>query len=129
MPCAPTTSSTSPREVADEPAQTAQDGWHLYLLECQGGKLYAGIAKDVQARFKAHLSGKGAKFTRANPPLRVIATRPYPDRSLASKAEYELKLLPRRLKPQFFETESGMSDSVDHDHDFDEEATCPAPTP
>ena len=121
----------SPQEGADDARQAlpAQDDWHLYLLECRGGKFYAGIAKDVRARFKAHLSGKGAKFTRANPPLRVIATRPYTDRSLASKAEYELKQLPRRLKPQFFEADSGMSDSADHDHDFDEEATCLAPTP
>jgi putative endonuclease len=80
----------------------APDEWHLYLLECHGGKLYAGIAKDVQARFKAHASGKGAKFTRANPPLRVVACRPYPDRSAASKAEYALKHLPRSLKPKFF---------------------------
>ena len=43
--------------------------WWLYVLECHRGVLYTGIAKDVDARFAAHLSGTGAKFTRLNPPL------------------------------------------------------------
>jgi Predicted endonuclease containing a URI domain len=47
--------------------------WSLYVLECQGGVLYTGIAKDVDARFAAHLNGTGAIFTRLNPPLRIVA--------------------------------------------------------
>ncbi len=47
--------------------------WWLYLLECHGGVLYTGIAKDVDARFAAHLNGTGAIFTRLNRPLRILA--------------------------------------------------------
>lgn len=72
--------------------------WHLYLLECRGGKLYAGIARDVIARFEQHENGKGARFTRANPPLRILGTSSFPDMSSALKAEYALKQLPRGLK-------------------------------
>jgi len=36
--------------------------WWLYVLECHGGVLYTGIAKDVDARFAAHLDGTGAIF-------------------------------------------------------------------
>lgn len=72
--------------------------WSLYLLECRGGIFYAGIAIDVQARFQAHCAGKGAKFTRANPPKRILAEVVYPGKSEASKAEWALKKLPKASK-------------------------------
>ncbi|HNU66598.1 MAG: GIY-YIG nuclease family protein [Methylotenera sp.] len=80
-----------------------QDCWFLYLLECKNGAYYAGITNDVEARFTAHLSGKGARYTRANPPLKVLATKPYAGRSSASVAEAQLKKLPRHKKLAFFE--------------------------
>jgi putative endonuclease len=77
----------------------AIDGcWYLYLIECRDGSLYAGIALDPQARFALHAAGKGARYTRSHPPLRLLATWPYPDRSTASKAEYRLKQLPGAQK-------------------------------
>ena len=76
--------------------------WFLYLLECNNGAYYAGITNDLQARFETHLAGKGARYTRANPPVKVIASKPYPDRSSASIAEAQLKNLPRSKKLGFF---------------------------
>ena len=76
--------------------------WFLYLLECNNGAYYAGITNDLQARFAAHLAGKGARYTRANPPVKVMASKPYPDRSSASIAEAQLKNLPRSKKLGFF---------------------------
>jgi putative endonuclease len=76
--------------------------WFLYLLECKNGHYYAGITNDLQARFDAHLSGKGARYTRANPPLRILASKNYADRSSASVAEAQLKKLPRSKKLAFF---------------------------
>jgi len=72
--------------------------WFLYLLECRDGSYYAGISTDVQARFAAHQAGKGARYTRSRPPLRVLAVREYPDRAAASRAEWELKQQPRERK-------------------------------
>ncbi|MBN9115034.1 MAG: GIY-YIG nuclease family protein, partial [Pandoraea sp.] len=46
--------------------------WFLYLLECAGGRIYTGIAVDVEARYAAHVAGKDARFTRAYPPLRIL---------------------------------------------------------
>lgn len=77
--------------------------WILYLLECNNGAYYAGITNNLEARFSAHLLGKGARYTRANPPVRIIASKPYADRSLASVAEAQLKKLPRHKKLQYFE--------------------------
>jgi putative endonuclease len=75
--------------------------WYLYLIECTNGALYAGITTDVDARYAKHASGKGAKYTRANPPLRLIGSTEFQDRSSASKAEYKIKNLPRAQKVAF----------------------------
>jgi putative endonuclease len=86
--------------------------WILYLIECRRGNdaagktaFYTGITTDLQRRFDAHSAGTGARYTRANPPLRIVATREYPDRSAALKAEAAVKKLPRQAKPAFFRTE------------------------
>ena len=57
------------------PAEPAP--WYVYLLECRNGSYYAGISNDVDARFQAHLAGKGAKYTRAHPPVKLLAMRAY----------------------------------------------------
>jgi putative endonuclease len=77
--------------------------WFLYLLECRDGSYYAGISTDVEARFQAHRAGKGARYTRAHPPLRILASRPYADRSAASRAEWQIKQLPRERKLAWLE--------------------------
>ena len=76
----------------------------LYLLECEGGRFYAGIAVDVEQRFYRHVLGVGAKFTRAFAPLRVLAAREYESKSAALRAELRLKKLPRSGKLAFFDT-------------------------
>jgi len=78
--------------------------WCLYLLECRNGAYYAGITNRLDARYAAHVAGTGAKYTRANPPVRLLARRDYPDRSAASRAEAKLKRLPRAEKLAFFAT-------------------------
>jgi len=65
--------------------------WFLYLIECTDGSIYTGITVDVEARYAAHCSGLGARYTRAHPPLRLLLCLDYPDRSAASKAEYTIK--------------------------------------
>lgn len=67
--------------------------WHLYLLECSDGSIYTGITVDVEARYAAHVAGRGARYTRSHPPTRLLASVEYTDRSTASKAEYAMKQL------------------------------------
>ena len=81
----------------------ATGSWFLYLLECSGGSYYAGITTDVQARFQAHATGKGARYTRAHPPLRILGFREYADRATASRAEWQLKRQPRDRKLAWLE--------------------------
>lgn len=100
------------------PQESQGQGWVLYLLECENGALYAGITNDLEGRFKAHQAGKGARFTRANRPVRIAASMGFPDRSTASKAEWTVKKLPRRRKMAFFNTHQPpgdpMSDTTKH---------------
>jgi len=86
--------------IATDPQQPAP--YWLYILECEGGVYYAGIALDVEQRFFQHLFGLGARFTRARPPLRVLAAREYPSKGDALRAELKLKALPRANKLAFF---------------------------
>ena len=72
--------------------------WFLYLIECVDASIYTGIAVDVAARYAAHASGKGARYTRAHPPRRLLAVVPFADRSSASQAEYAVKQLSAREK-------------------------------
>ncbi|WP_114239329.1 GIY-YIG nuclease family protein [Dyella sp. C9] len=81
-------------ETADAIATT----WWLYLIECRDGSYYAGITTDVQARYAIHVAGKGARYTRSHPPQRLIGARAYAGRSQASRAEWEIKQLPKARK-------------------------------
>jgi len=72
--------------------------WSLYLLECENGYLYAGISTNVERRFLQHQSGKGAKFTRINMPVRILGQKSFSGRSEASVAEVALKRLSRQQK-------------------------------
>ena len=65
--------------------------WHVYMIECAGGRIYTGIALDVAARFEKHREGRGAAFTRINPPIRVMAAMPCGSRGDATREECRLK--------------------------------------
>ena len=72
--------------------------WHLYILECAGGRLYTGITLDLEARFRAHAAGKGAKFTRSYKPERIVFVRRFASRSEAQKEEHAIKRLSAAAK-------------------------------
>jgi len=76
--------------------------WILYILECESGAYYTGITTDLDRRFNEHLAGVGARYTRANPPRRVLAIKQFLSRSEASHAEALVKRLPKQKKVAFF---------------------------
>jgi putative endonuclease len=75
--------------------------WFLYLIECEDESIYTGIAVDVEARYKKHASGKGARYTRSHPPKRLMASLEFSDRATASKAEYMVKQFSAEEKREF----------------------------
>lgn len=90
--------------MRDEPMTDANaapadaERWFVYVLRCRGDRLYCGIAKDVDARYAEHAAGKGAKFTRAFPPERIVVVRSFETKSAALKAESAFKALGRAAK-------------------------------
>jgi len=72
--------------------------WKVYMLRCGDGSLYTGIAVDVQARFRAHSAGKGAKYTRGRGPLELVYTEKCGDKGAALKREYAIKTLTKEEK-------------------------------
>ncbi|MFA5128231.1 MAG: GIY-YIG nuclease family protein [Patescibacteria group bacterium] len=73
--------------------------YYLYILECQDKTLYTGITVDLARRLREHNSSKlGAKYTRARRPVKLVYSKKFRNRSLASKAESEVKKLSRAEK-------------------------------
>jgi putative endonuclease len=72
--------------------------WWVYMIACRGGRIYTGTALDPEARFRAHRDGKGAAFTRMNPPEALLRSVPFGSRSEACRMEATLKKLSREEK-------------------------------
>jgi putative endonuclease len=82
------------------------DPWFLYVAECADGTYYTGIAKDVQKRIASHNEGKGAKYTRAHGPVKLLLQEPQADYSAALKREYQVKRLTKKRKTRFVSGEA-----------------------
>jgi len=67
-------------------------------LECSDNSLYTGITNDLQKRIIAHNSGKGAKYTKARLPVKLIYKEFYKTKSDSLKREFEIKKLKREEK-------------------------------
>lgn len=65
--------------------------FYVYMLLTERNTLYCGYTDDVEKRFKEHLSGKGAKYTRANKPVKIVYTKEFDTKSEAQKEEYRIK--------------------------------------
>ena len=66
--------------------------YFVYMVKCADNTFYTGIATELERRIEEHNSSdKGAKYTRARRPVELVYSEEYPDRSSASKREYEIK--------------------------------------
>ncbi len=75
--------------------------WWLYMIECRGGGIYIGIANDVDRRYGEHVAGTGARYTRLNPPIRLLAKLEFTNRKSAAQEEYRMKRLSTLEKRQW----------------------------
>lgn len=65
--------------------------WWLYLIECTGGGIYVGVAKNVKNRYSRHVKGTGALYTRYFPPVRLLCVQPFSSLREAMQAEKIMK--------------------------------------
>src|SRR5438067_644317 len=70
----------------------------VYIVRCANGALYTGYAVNVAARVGKHNAGKGAKYTRMNGPVALLASWEAASRIEALKLERGIKKLPRLQK-------------------------------
>lgn len=64
---------------------------YTYILRCGDNTLYTGYTNDIQKRLAAHMSGKGAKYTRGRGPLTLVYLEDSPTKEIAMQREWEIK--------------------------------------
>jgi predicted GIY-YIG superfamily endonuclease len=85
----------------------ARRGWHVYLLRCGDGSLYAGATNDLAGRLARHAAGKGARYTRSRLPVELAWSSRARGRGGALRREAALKRLTRAEKLALVATASG----------------------
>ena len=72
--------------------------YYVYIILTVNNKLYCGYTTNLEKRYKNHCEGKGAKFTRANKPLKLVYSVEYTTKEDALKEECRIKKLKRTEK-------------------------------
>ena len=57
--------------------------FYVYMILTERNTLYCGYTDNVEKRFNEHKSGKGAKYTRANKPVKIVYIKEFPSKSEA----------------------------------------------
>ena len=72
--------------------------YFVYIIECEDGTLYTGITTDSSRRFKEHMSGKAARYTRSHRPKLLVYEEQVLTQSCALKREHAIKKMTRAQK-------------------------------
>lgn len=75
-----------------------EKSYYIYVLLTERNTYYCGYTDDVQKRFIKHKQGLGAKYTKANKPVKIVYSKEYPTKNEAMKAEIKFKSLSRKEK-------------------------------
>ncbi len=65
--------------------------YFVYVLKCNNDSLYIGHTQNLRKRWKEHISGQGAQWTKKYPPKYIAHYETYSTREDAVKREKELK--------------------------------------
>lgn len=79
--------------------------YYTYVLLTENNTLYCGYTDDVEKRFEAHKAGLGAKYTRANKPVKIIYTACFDTKIEAQHHERFIKKMSRKDKLEFINNE------------------------
>ena len=66
---------------------------YTYLLLCSDGTYYCGWTTDSNRRVAAHNDGKGARYTKARRPVKLVYLEESDSKSEAMRREAEIKKL------------------------------------
>lgn len=71
---------------------------YVYIVLCEGGSFYTGCTKDLDARMKLHMNGKGARYTRMHRAKKLIYYEEFDSRAEAMRRERKVKTLKHNQK-------------------------------
>lgn len=74
---------------------------YMYVVECCDGSYYTGYTTNIKKRVTVHNSGKGAKYTRARLPVKLIYAEGFSSKEEAMSAEALLKRKKRAQKESY----------------------------
>lgn len=74
--------------------------YFFYILRCVDNSLYCGTTTDLAKRIKEHnlVNSKGAKYTRAKRPVKLVYSKKYRMKKTALRREVEVKKWPKSQK-------------------------------
>ncbi|MCW4019501.1 MAG: GIY-YIG nuclease family protein [Candidatus Bathyarchaeota archaeon] len=79
--------------------------YYVYILFCRGGTYYTGYTKNVQERALLHANGRGARYTKSHPPLKVAYVETFPTRSEAMRRERAIKKFSHQQKKELINSQ------------------------
>lgn len=75
--------------------------YYTYVILTENNTLYCGYTDDVEKRFEAHKSGKGAKYTRSYKPKKIVYQACFDTKEEAMKEERRIKAMSKEQKVEF----------------------------
>jgi len=78
---------------------------YTYIELCADGTLYTGWTNHLEERIRCHNEGKGAKYTRARLPVRLVYYESFSTKQEAMQREYAIKQLSREDKLKLIESD------------------------
>ena len=67
------------------------DSYYVYVIECDNDSYYIGQTSDIEKRWKEHITGNAAKWTKSHKPVKIIHYEELNTREEAVKRESDLK--------------------------------------
>lgn len=83
----------------------------IYMLRLANGSYYTGYTKDLEQRYRAHCSGRGAKITRSFPPVGIVGCwKLFSGKGAAMQVEAWIKGCSRRMKQTLIDNPQELQD-------------------
>ena len=71
---------------------------YTYILRCRDGTLYTGWTNDIEKRVKAHNEGKGAKYTKARLPVKLVYSEEFETNAERSEGKADRERAAKRYE-------------------------------
>jgi predicted GIY-YIG superfamily endonuclease len=85
-----------------------------YIVRCSDDTLYVGHTSDLAAREQTHNDGKGAKYTAARRPVRIVYAEEHASLESAIARERQLKRWSKEKKEALVRGDSSALRSLSH---------------